>query len=92
MGKRIDQKKDIWMTNKHMKVFLSAVIIKEMHQNHKEMPSCIHWDGYYQKEGRKGKNEIARVWWEYGKSESVALLVRMDGTIKQYGGPSKLKT
>ena len=42
------------------------------------MPSCIHWDGYYQKEGRKGKEWKVHVFGEnMEKLEPVALLVRM---------------
>ena len=53
------------------------------------MPSCIHWDGYYEKEGRK-RMKIARIWWEYGKIGTHGTAAEnVDGATEQYGGPSK---
>ena len=74
-----------------MKMFLSAVLIKEMQI--KTTKTCqvasTRMATMKRKEGRK-RMKIARVWWEYGKIGTRGTAgENADGTIKQYGGPSE---
>ena len=76
MGKRIDQKKT-WMANKHMKMFLSAVIIREMQI--KTTKKCqVASTGMATMKKKEGKEWKLHVFGEnMEKSEPMALLLRM---------------
>lgn len=79
------------MANKHMKMFLSAVIIKGMQI--KTTKTCqvasTRMATMRRKEGRK-RMKIAHVWREYGKIGTCGTAAEnADSTIKQYGGPSE---